>query len=71
MEGIINKTKKIHLYKDEIDSELWESITRKLNCVDNCNNENIKKIGIEIIVLDHYHFKAEVRFENGVTEDKQ
>jgi len=50
------KSKKIHLYSDEIDSELWESITRKLNCYDNCNNKEIDKIGIEIIVSDHEHF---------------
>ena len=53
------KSQLVHLYKDDVDSELWHSIMRRLKCEDRNPTCDTDLIGIELKVIAHEHFEIE------------
>ena len=53
------KSQYVHIYKDEVKSELWHSIMRKLKCEDRNPICDTDLIGIELKVIAHEHFEIE------------
>ena len=53
------KTQIVHLYKDEVNSELWHSIMRKLKCESSNPICDTDLIGLELKVIAHEHFEIE------------
>lgn len=53
------RTQLVHLYKDEVDSELWNSIMRKLKCEGRNPICDTDLIGLELKVIAHEHFKID------------
>ena len=53
------KSQFVHLYKDDMNSELWHSIMRKLKCEDRNPICDTDLIGLELKVIAHEHFENE------------
>jgi len=53
------KTQYVHIYKDEVDSELWHSIMRKLKCEGRNPICDTDLIGLELKVIAHEHFEID------------
>ena len=60
------RTQFVHLYKDDMNSELWHSIMRRLKCeVEDINGFHRNPIcdtdliGLELKVIAHEHFENE------------
>ena len=53
------KTQYVHIYKDEVDSELWHGIMRKLKCEGRNPISDTDLIGLELKVIAHEHFEID------------